>query len=206
MFVVEGNIGSGKSTLLQRLEEKHGIHVVQEPVSLWMDYKDADNISVFQKFYKNPERYGFAFQMFVTLTRLRRSQEVGNRHSLFERSVLTDKHVFMKALHERATISNIEHKIFEDWFAYLCESDNTNNRIRGIIYLCVQPEECQRRIMRRNRDSEASISFEYLKSLHEKHEEWIKGGDAECDVLVINDSTDENLEKVVSFMKDRIEN
>lgn len=201
MFVLEGNIGSGKSTLLQRLQQKHGKYVVQEPVSLWMDYTDADNVSIFRKFYENPQRYGFAFQMFVTLTRLRRARETNDPNALFERSVLTDKHVFMRALHQSDTVSDIEHRIFEDWFAHLCESDNTAKRVRGIVYLEVSPEECQRRIVNRNRDNEETISLEYLRSLHEKHEEWIKGENVECDVLVINDSTDEDLEKVVAFMR-----
>ena len=70
---IEGNIGSGKSTLLRELKEhhqdflqEHGIVIVQEPVDVWMNYLDPeDGESILKKFYDNPERYAFLFQLVI---------------------------------------------------------------------------------------------------------------------------------------------
>lgn len=45
--------------------------------------------------------------------------------------------------------------------------------LAGIIYLRCQPEVCINRIRKRNRSEEAGIPFDYLKLLHEKHENWL---------------------------------
>ena len=43
-----------------------------------------------------------------------------------------------------------------------------------IVHLDVSPEESQRRIELRRRECEASISLDYLRSLHAAYEEFIK--------------------------------
>ncbi len=42
-----------------------------------------------------------------------------------------------------------------------------------IIYLRAKPETCLERIKTRNRPEEQSITLDYLKQLHERHEEWL---------------------------------
>ena len=65
IFSVEGNIGSGKSTFVKYLEnyekkdfEEHkNCLFLQEPVKLWEEITDENNIPILTKFYTNPKKY-----------------------------------------------------------------------------------------------------------------------------------------------------
>jgi len=71
---IEGNIGAGKTTILDNLKEylKHDkeIIVLKEPVDIWESIVDKENETILQKFYKNPAKYSFTFQVMAFVTRL----------------------------------------------------------------------------------------------------------------------------------------
>lgn len=48
-----------------------------------------------------------------------------------------------------------------------------SEQVDGVIYLRAQPETCFARCQKRNRSEESSISLEYLKTVHQKHEDWL---------------------------------
>ena len=205
MFVLEGNIGAGKTTLLNRLKAIYpDVEVVPEPVCKWVECMDSSGQSIFQKFYEDPERFAFAFQMYVTLTRLRNTEEksespvpVKNALSLFERSVYSDKHVFMQTLTDSGVVSEIESNIYNAWFDRVTPPPES---VSGIIYLKVDPEECHKRIAQRNRDCEGAITPSYLQQLHASHERWLSNAP---NVLVIKDCSDTELAMVHAFMEKR---
>lgn len=76
-FCVEGNVGAGKSTWLDMVRSDSrdmslsGLHevieVVPEPVSSWQSLQTGNLLELF---YKNPEKYAFAFQQYVLITRM----------------------------------------------------------------------------------------------------------------------------------------
>lgn len=198
MFVLEGNIGSGKSTLLKRLKSKYPhINVIQEPVEEWINYKDDTEQSIFQLFYDNPSRFAFTFQMYVMLTRLKKMPNLSS-NAVYERSILTDKHVFMDSLRQDNTVSEIEYKVFNDWFEYLHPRVSS---LKGIIYLRVDPEECFNRIVKRNRTSENNISIEYLTTIHNNHERWLENNHSTKSIMV-NGNDDTDLENIVDFIRE----
>lgn len=198
MFVLEGNIGAGKSTLLRKLQAKYPeISVFQEPVDEWIAYKNDNDQSIFQLFYEDPKRYAFAFQMFVMLTRLKKVGDY-QQHltSVYERSIMTDKNVFMDSLKKDNTVTDIEYKVFNDWFDYLSPKLED---IQGIIYLRVEPNECYNRIQKRNRTSENNISIEYLTTIHDRHETWLsEKKNTEC--VVVDGNDDADLQKIYDFI------
>lgn len=72
-FCVEGNIGAGKTTWLDMVQANTGedhelIEVVPEPVHMWQNSPQGHNL--LQLFYEDPEKYAFAFQQFVLVTRM----------------------------------------------------------------------------------------------------------------------------------------
>ena len=72
-FCVEGNIGAGKTTWLDMVQSNGGaehelIEVVPEPVHMWQNSPQGHNL--LELFYENPEKYAFAFQQFVLVTRM----------------------------------------------------------------------------------------------------------------------------------------
>jgi deoxyadenosine/deoxycytidine kinase len=198
MFVLEGNIGSGKSTLLKKLKDKYPrVNVVLEPVDEWIDFKNNNNQSIFQLFYENPEKYAFAFQMYVMLTRLKKLECV-KCDTIYERSIMTDKHIFMTSLKQDNTISDIEYKVFNDWFEYLYPKVES---VKGIIYLQVDPELCFNRIEKRNRTSENNISIEYLTTIHNNHEIWLKNSNS-IKSIIVNGNDDSDLENIMAFVRE----
>lgn len=42
-----------------------------------------------------------------------------------------------------------------------------------LVYLRTSPEVVYQRMLTRNREEERSVSLEYLKSIHEMHENWL---------------------------------
>ncbi len=61
---IEGNIGSGKSTLLSNLRQHYSndAHIVflKEPVDEWEKIKDANGVTMLEKFYADQNKYSFA--------------------------------------------------------------------------------------------------------------------------------------------------
>lgn len=196
MFIIEGNIGSGKSTLLSKLENNYNLNVVQEPVDIWTRTTNINEQSILELFYNDPGKYAFAFQMHILLTRLKTMQNINNQYAILERSILTDKNVFMNILERNGFISTIQSKVFEEWFDH-CK--HVCNGIKGIIYLRSDPFECMQRIQKRNRISENNISIEYLIDLHNQHDAWLLNN-TEYNVIVIDGNDDYHLNKIMQFL------
>lgn len=196
MYVLEGNIGSGKTTLLNNLA-KHNIPIIPEPVDEWFQFKNNENQSIFELFNNDPTKYAFEFQMIVMLSRLKKYIVDTHTNTIFERSILTDKHIFVDTLNVNNTLTSIQSSIFHDWYNYVLKDVE---KIKGIIYLRIDPKVCFQRIAKRNRSSENNIPFDYIVDLHIKHEEWLLNNN-DFDVLVIDDNDEQNVEKIKEFIK-----
>ena len=191
---IEGNIGSGKSTLLRNLQnycdgnlgEEHNKNVkyyfIAEPVDLWNKIQDENNESILEKFYKEPSRYAFAFQMMAYVTRFKRLYTIYKKiteeaainpnieYIIFtERCLYTDKYVFAKMLHHDKSMETIEYEIYNQWF----DSFAHWVPIHKIIYVKTQPELCKERIIMRSRNGEDNISQDFLNLCHTYQENMI---------------------------------
>jgi deoxyadenosine/deoxycytidine kinase len=186
LFFVEGNISGGKTTLLNRLSKfleennRNDIEVILEPVEEW------EKIGLLVSFYKNPGRWAYTFQNFAFITKYMILMKLDpNKTYIIERSPWTDYHCFAKLCHERGDISEMEITIYNSWF---------NTLIKGItdkfeckfIYLKTDPTICLERSKKRNRNGEEGIPLEYLKSLDNKHDEWLSN-----DIIKIDGNLDD---------------
>ena len=84
-----------------------------------------------------------------------------------ERSPYFIKNVFVEKAYEDNTITKDEYKnmlTLHKRTDKLWEPD-------GLIYLRSNPENCFNRIKKRGRESEKNIKLEYIKRIHELHEE-----------------------------------
>ncbi|KAK1403681.1 dNK domain-containing protein [Heracleum sosnowskyi] len=178
-FCVEGNISVGKSTFLQRignetLELQDLVEIVPEPVSKWQDV-GPDHFNILDAFYADPERYAYTFQNYVFVTRLMQEKESSGGIKplrLMERSVFSDRMVFVRAVHEAKWMNEMEISIYDSWF------DPVVSSLPGLIpdafiYLRASPDTCHKRMMHRKRSEEGGVSIDYLRGLHEKHESWL---------------------------------
>ena len=124
MFIyIEGNIGAGKTTFIEAFEryciEKNikNAFIKREPVDQWLNTKDKTGKNLLEYFYEDTEKYGFAFQMNAFISRTNDILDMNpNKINFVERSVFTDKNVFMECNFKRGSITEIEYNIYQQWF------------------------------------------------------------------------------------------
>lgn len=165
---IEGNIGAGKSTFVNMLQKYLPVVVSLEPCDEWQNIAGHNML---QAFYSNPARWATLFQVYASMTRIRRQcTESVHAHGLqiMERSWFSDRYCFARMLHEGNMIQELEWAVYGqmwDWYMR-----NTQLPI-GFIYLRVTPEVCYERLKKRNRSEEAGVPLEYLQKLHVCHDQ-----------------------------------
>ena len=172
IFSVEGNIGAGKSTFLEKLKNEFpDAYFVPEPVDEWSTIVDENGKTILERYYEDPKRYAFSFQMMAFITRIKLLKAAPkDRLVITERSVFTDREIFAKMLHDSGKIEQIEYSIYLRWFDELVGS----LKIDGIIYLKTGHLTCFNRIKSRNRPGE-HIPPSYVADCQYYHEKWLTG-------------------------------
>ncbi|TKY49949.1 Deoxycytidine kinase [Spatholobus suberectus] len=178
-FCVEGNISVGKTTFLQRIanetiELRDLVEVVPEPISKWQDV-GPDHFNILDAFYAEPQRYAYTFQNYVFVTRVMQERESSGGIKplrLMERSVFSDRMVFVRAVHEANWMNEMEISIYDSWFDPVVSS-LPGLIPDGFIYLRASPDTCHKRMLLRKRAEEGGVTLDYLRDLHEKHESWL---------------------------------
>lgn len=178
---IEGNIGVGKSTLINQIElylirsNITDVIVLKEPVEEWTDIVDStDGESVLTKFYNDPEKFSFSFQVLVLntlLKLLKKTIELNPkcRVIICERSILSSRQVFAKMLFNSSKMNEVEYKIYESLF----DNDMKVFTPSKIVYINVAPEVCLQRILKRNRSAENEICLDYLIQCDKYHQKWL---------------------------------
>ena len=150
MFIyIEGNIGAGKTTFIEAFEKyfkKKNISnafIKREPVDQWVSTKDSTGKNLLEYFYSDTKKYGFAFQMNAFISRtndiLEMKKKNGNEsprvYNFVERSVFTDKNVFMECNFKRGNISEIEYNIYQTWFKIFSKQFNFEKSAQSVSSL-----------------------------------------------------------------------
>ena len=194
-YIIEGNIGSGKSTLLDHFNDNHQIEIIQEPVNMWLSIKGSDDKNLLQEFYEDPVRNAYLFQTIVFKTRLEALDSPQTKPiRLSERSIWTDRYVFGKSCIESKKMNTLEINCYHFWFNWL--EEKLWGKPDGIIYLKSSPEKCMERMKTRARDEESSVPFEYLKEIHDNHEEWLSQWTT-TPILTIDNDIDDDWDNVI---------
>lgn len=177
---IEGNIGSGKTTIIENLE-KHLEHdpsilFLREPLDVWETVKDpVTGENILQKFYADPNKYAFAFQVMAYATRLsmvRDAIKTGRGHYraiVLERSLAADKRIFAKMLYDDGKIDDVCYQIYQKFYKEF--SDEVG--LDGIVYIDADAEVCKQRVEKRSRQGEDGIPLEYLQKCKKYHDDWM---------------------------------
>ena len=197
---IEGNIGAGKSTLLKLISETWNVEILPEPVKSW---QDINGHNLLKNFYSDPSKYGYLFQSFAFVSRVRNQMEPQSKNTrISERSSVSDK-CFAKNCYEMGLMNDIEWNVYCEWWDLFIKTFNGNPT--KIIYLRADPETCMERIEKRGRKEESEITLEYLTRLHQKHDEWLNPDDGIENILGIpyividaNQNIFENTEELLS--------
>jgi len=196
LISLEGNIGAGKSTFLEHLDKtlsKTSDWIfLREPVHIWDQIKDENGETVLSKFYANPEKYAFAFQVMAYTTRYQELKRIiqENPHCkgiICERSLEADKFIFAKMLHADGLIDKVMYNIYEQYFSVY----EGNFNLDGIIHIHANPQTCFDRIIKRSRNGESSISLDYLQNCETYHDAWLSF--TKTPVLKLNVNSDVNV-------------
>jgi len=177
---IEGNIGSGKTTIIENLEthleHDQSILFLREPLDVWESVKDSQTGEhILQKFYADPNKYAFAFQVMAYATRLSMVREAIKsgrgqyRVIVLERSLAADKRIFAKMLYDDGKIDDVCYQIYQKFYKEF--SDEVG--LDGIVYIDADAEVCKQRVEKRSRQGEDGIPLEYLQKCKRYHDEWM---------------------------------
>ena len=193
---IEGNIGSGKSTIVHNLEKKLQDNkkyvFLREPVDIWQTIKDKQGKTILEKFYQNPEKYAFAFQVMAYATRSAILQEaIRNnpdcKYILCERSLEADNQIFAKMLNHDNKMENVEYEIYE----YFYKTRKQDMDLDAVIYIDADANVCLNRIKKRDRNGETNISLDYLQSCKDYHDNWLLDDkETICEDVVISEKNE----------------
>jgi deoxyguanosine kinase len=174
VFLLEGNIGAGKSTLL-KLIAQHApeLTIVFEPITDW--HSNNHSQSLLTHFYKDQTRWAYTMEKATLLTRVKEyleEQKNLRTAKIMERSLYSGYYCFAKNGYLQGTLSEIEWKIYNDWFNFLIKSKSI--KPSGFIYLYTTPEICYARMHKRKRSGEEIVPLKYLAQIHEAHENFLR--------------------------------
>lgn len=166
-IVVEGNIGVGKSSFSATLTQMRGetARLFPEPVD-----KVAFR-TLLGRYYADPGRWGFAFQMYVLKERFK-------QHTLAAEltangvDVVQDRSIYADGCFGRL-VYNDQNMTKEEWDIYAESFGNLKRFLRYpdlLIYLRAAPEICHERTKARGRKEESGVPLDYLRRLHDEHE------------------------------------
>lgn len=157
IITIDGNIGSGKTSVLNYLHRNYKLPVDLEPVDNWNTYlKDL---------YENSNNV-FKFQVRIWLDRCWIQEKPEKNTILIERSPQFIKNVFVETALSYNMINEVEKELIFDLHKKTDELWDDNI----YIYLRTSPENCFKRIKKRNRISEKNITLDYIECIHNKHE------------------------------------
>jgi len=182
---VEGGIAEKKTTFLEcvgprlaaHLADAYDVVCIREPLAAW---RNVGGHNLLEAFYREPARYALAFQTHAMATRVAAVRDalapflarpVASRRPVIavcERSVDTDRHVFVEMLHASGRMTDMERAAYIVAYDYFTPHAYPGHTA-AVLYLGSTPEACIARIKARGRPEEASITLEYLQQLEAAH-------------------------------------
>ena len=169
-IIVEGNIASGKSTFLDYAKKKYGekIEIIKEPLDKW---QNVNGENLLEKFYTDPQRWAFAFQVYAQFTLMSRHKD--SNITFMERSILSGRYCFVENLFKNKLLTTLEYNILDSLFED-CIRDT--DFLDHTIYLKTEPEAAMKHLQLRNRKEERGVDISLLKQLDELHDKWLLEG------------------------------
>jgi deoxyadenosine/deoxycytidine kinase len=148
--------------------------------------------------YKNPKQYMKDFQLMQQKT-------ISDNHNyscksdmsyksdmtyksdivIMERSIYSGQYIFTKMAYED---HNLNFQEYNELTYSFDKIEENINKPEFIIYLRSDPNICYDRLMKQNREEENSVTLEYLKRVHEYHEQLFISNQQylPCAVIILN--------------------
>lgn len=199
LILVAGNIGSGKSSLTERIGERLGWKTAYESV--------LDN-PYLPNFYADMKEWSFHLQVFFLGHRAQQHLDMFNdpRSAIIDRSIYEDAFIFARALHSLGNISELDYITYRKVYELVVRSLPAPSLL---IYLKAPVDILMKRIQKRGREMESTISRDYLSLLDSFYDDWMDHFDL-CPVLTLKtDDLDfvhqtRHLDTVVQRINDKL--
>jgi deoxyadenosine/deoxycytidine kinase len=199
LILVAGNIGAGKTSLTERLGERMGWRTAYESVT--------DN-PYLPDFYADMQAWSFHLQVFFLGHRAEQHMELAAdpRPAIIDRSIYEDAFIFARALQIMGNLSERDYATYRQLFDLVVKKLPPPSLL---IHLKAPVEVLMKRIHRRGRAIESSISADYLTLLETLYDEWMQAFDL-CPVLTIRtDDLDfvhhsKALDEVIERIQDKL--
>lgn len=199
LILVAGNIGSGKSSLTERIGERLGWKTAYESV--------LDN-PYLPNFYADMKEWSFHLQVFFLGHRAQQHLDMFNdpRSAIIDRSIYEDAFIFARALHSLGNISELDYITYRKVYELVVRSLPAPSLL---IYLKAPVDILMKRIKKRGREMESTISRDYLSLLDSFYDDWMDHFDL-CPVLTLKtDDLDfvhqtRHLDTVVQRINDKL--
>ena len=190
---IEGTIGVGKTSLSKLMAKKLGARLVLE---------EFEENPFLPDFYKDPERYSFQTQLFFLLQRYRQQQEL-RQVDMFQKLLMTDYMFVKDRLFASLNLNEKEMQLY-DTVANLLERNVIKPDL--VIYLQADTDTLMKNILKRGREMETNITYEYIDALSQVYTEYFFRYQ-ETPLVIINTNNidfvnDENdLEEVIKYIR-----
>lgn len=191
-IAIEGAIGVGKTSLAKRLATRYGCDILLE---------QAPDNPFLERFYKNPEQYALATQLYFLF---QRSQQLDHLHErdFFAKPVISDFLMAKDPLFAEVNLDLDELALYRKVYDKL-----TFNMPQPdlVIYLQAPETVLSERIHQRGIDVERHISGSYLQRLNEAYRQLFHYYDA-SPLLIVNAeqidfvNNDEHLNQLIDYI------
>jgi deoxyguanosine kinase len=173
-IVVEGPIGVGKTSLAKILAAEFQARTVFESVE--------DN-PFLAKFYQDRETYAFQNQLFFLLSRYQQQRDLIQRE-LFSQATVSDYLFAKDKIFASLTLSAEELALYHQIYSLL---DPRLPKPDLVVYLQARPEVLYKRLKKRDKTYERSVTPEYLTEVAQAYNRFFFRYD-ESPLLVVNTS------------------
>lgn len=104
--------------------------------------------------------------------------------------MFSSRYCFVEKMLSSGMLHEGMYHVLQEWYDFINENHRINCDL--IVYLRTTPEVAYERIKKRARDEESCVPFEYLKDLHDLHENWLIHGQffRPAQVLVLDANLD----------------
>ena len=198
-IAIAGNIGAGKTSLTELLAKHYHWEA---------HFEDVIDNPYLDDFYNHMERWSFNLQIYFLKSRFEQllSFRESKKTIIQDRTIYEDAHIFAPNLNAMGLMNQRDFNNYQGIFSLM------ESLIKGpdlLIYLRSSIPNLVRKIHKRGREYENSISIDYLSRLNERYEAWISTYDEKKLIIIDVDSLDfvdnkEDLTKVIQIIDEKL--
>lgn len=161
-IAVEGPIGVGKTSLSSYISKELGFPLLKEIV---------EENPFLNKFYDNQDEWSFQTEMFFLCNRYKQLHDIQKHHLNQQQGVVADYHIFKNTIFAQQTLHNGEYEKYMKIYDILTADMPVPN---VIVYLNASLDTLLKRISFRGRSFEENIDPNYLQTLSNDYELFMK--------------------------------